>query len=509
MAKNKFFQLSILLLLSFWVGSAMIGHQKTTSDLNQFELDDSTIVKLATADSTLTDSSDMFSVLEIVKKLNSDGMPKPTSEFKKGHVNETNVKTTVKKTDNGFEIKLPANNGVPSPSFYNGQLYVSGGFGSKQFFCFDAETGEKTWGVDLDDDGPSSAVIKDGIVVFNTESCTIFACEEESGKQLWSHWLGDPLMSTPTIANNLVFTTYPAYGNWGTVEDYADITEGKFNPTHVLIAFDLRTGAIQWQKWIDGDAIMAPVADGDDLHLTSFTGTYYVVDQKTGEFKSANRMRGTSAPTICKTGILMSKRSDKLHEDDNASESIMFFSLNSGQWAENYKREEADYLDHKIQNSSRLKSSADHDDAGNGFSAGAPASANANKAMMNIGQSNVSSLQAFVGSRTLNYNGRNFNTMGDSLVCTDETSGEAKWKIGIKGDSKTQGGFMGTPPIKVGDCILIATYNGDLVLYTSIDGKEKKRWSTGEHIRSQPIAENGWIYASTTTGKIVAINTKD
>ena len=40
-----------------------------------------------------------------------------------------------------------------------------------------------------------------GFTVFNTESCTIFALDAYSGKLIWAHYLGDPLTSTPTIAN--------------------------------------------------------------------------------------------------------------------------------------------------------------------------------------------------------------------------------------------------------------------------------------------------------------------
>jgi hypothetical protein len=56
-------------------------------------------------------------------------------------------------------------------------------------------------------------------------------------------------------------------------------------------------------------------------------------------------------------------------------------------------------------------------DAGNGFAGGAPANSGWQQASYNIGQSNVSSLQAFQGSRVLHHQGRNFATMGDTLAC--------------------------------------------------------------------------------------------
>ena len=37
--------------------------------------------------------------------------------------------------------------------------------------------------------------------MINTESCTLFALDAATGKMRWSYYLGDPLLSTPTIAN--------------------------------------------------------------------------------------------------------------------------------------------------------------------------------------------------------------------------------------------------------------------------------------------------------------------
>jgi hypothetical protein len=46
-------------------------------------------------------------------------------------------------------------------------------------------------------------------------SCTIFAPESKTGKRLWSYFLGDPLTSTPTIGNGMVFTSDPVAGRGG------------------------------------------------------------------------------------------------------------------------------------------------------------------------------------------------------------------------------------------------------------------------------------------------------
>ena len=470
---------------------------------------------------TIKDSTDLTAQFQLI---NSEEYAKINSSFKTGHVTTANLKTTLTKNDKGFEIQLGRTN-VPSPVIYKGKVFVSGGFGSKQYFAFDAKTGEKIWSVNLDDDGPSSAAIVDDIIVFNTESCTIFACNVETGEQIWSYWLGDPLMSMPTIANGIVFTSYP--GGSMTLNqiiapnqkkqqnnDFKNEIKNKkltgksnISTSHVLIAIQLRTGKILWQKRIDGDVMSAPVAVKNELYVTTFPGTVFKFKQKTGEILSAMSIRATSAPVIYKDQIFLSKRSDS--RDEEVSEAIVGYSTQGMKQNKEYKRKNAPYLDKKVQGGSKLKTIAMDDDAGNGFSGGAPSSSGWGAANDNVGQSNVSSLQSFQGSRTLNYSGHTYNTMGDELICTNVKTGKEVWKMDIKGDMKSEGGFMGTPPISVGGNILIASYYGDIMVLNSKSGKQIREYKIKDNIRYQPVVQDGWIYLTTTSGKLVAINTKN
>ena len=147
------------------------------------------------------------------------------------------------------------------------------------------------------------------------------------------------------------------------------------------------------------------------------------------------------------------------------------------------------------------------DDAGNGFSGGAPSSSGWNQASMNIGQSNVSSLQSFQGSRGVYIEGKNFNTMGNELICTDMKSGKILWKKEIRGDMNSAGGFMGTPPISTGKYIIIATFTGEIIISDKESGKEVKKFNIGEPIRYQPVADKGKIFVTSTTGKLHIIHT--
>lgn len=467
----------------------------------------------ATADSIkplsnqpVTDDSARYEkdILPQVIALNSNDRFKPKKDFRQGHVTVASLDKYLEKTADGFCIQLSSLTNIPTPAVVNGSLFLSGGFGSKQYYSFDAITGKLKWAIDLDDDGPSSPAIEDGIIVFNTESCTIFACDLVTGKQIWSWYLGDPLMSMPTIANGIVYTSYPAHYEGSAVSTTKDTANNQLTlfPSHVLIALDLKTGNVLWQKWIDSDIMSAPVAKDNLLYVTTFSGALYKIKQKTGEILEAKAIRATSAPVFDRNNeLIVSRRSDK-EGDSVVSESIVMGTVATRSL---YKKD-AYYLDNKVQVASGLKAEATKMDAGNGFTSGAPVSANWQAADKNIGQSNVASLQSFQGSRSLYQDGYLFNTMGDEIVCTD-SSGKVSWKYALDGDLKKQGGFMGTPPVYANGHIIIATLSGEVLIMDAKAGKIIKKYIIKDPVRYQPIAVKGWIYVTTVNSKLYAINT--
>lgn len=471
-----------------------------------------------TASTVKTDEG--VDVLKQIQDMNGENKPKPTKNFKPGHITFTDINDYLKKNSTGFTIKLPSYTNIPSPIINDGKILVSGGFGSKEYYAFDAKTGEKSWALSLDDDGPSAGVVEEDILVFNSESCTIFACDVKTGRYLWSHWLGDPLMSMPTAANGKVFTSYPAY--YGNNYNYSN---GEYNesynvhtdvpyvgdnapmkPTHVLACFDLKTGKTLWQKWIDSDIMTAPVAVGENLYFSTFSGILYKVGQTDGGFLSANNIKATSAPVIDGDKIIVTRRNDK---GNKCVESIAILAEENSKITAQYADKTADYLDKNVQSKSNLKSESMSLDAGNGFGNGAPVNSNWAVAYENIGQSNVSSLQQFQGSRILYINGMCYNSMGDEIICTDASNGKAMWKTKIDGDLHNTGGFLATPPIKAGEKIIVATFGGEIKVINPEDGKVEKTFKTGKNIRYAPVCNEGWIYVTTTTGELVAINSQD
>jgi outer membrane protein assembly factor BamB len=467
------------------------------------------------------DAASDADITETVKQAHGDQYAAPPTTFRAGHVSTRTLDASaVTRTDSGFAVQLPAKAPLVSPTVYDGMVFSSGGFRSKEFYAFDARTGAVRWALNLGDDGPSTAACEAGVCVFNTESCTVFAVDARSGALKWSWWLGDPQTSAPTIADGLVYTAYPAGRGHGGPNLSNGINlpnglnqarrapvaqNGKAPPpgmTHVLAAFNLQTGKVVWQRWLDSDVMSAPVAHDGDVLVTSFAGTLYRFDGKTGAIRSARTVRATSAPTVAQNGELFYARRDDA--GGQAGESIA--SDRRAQYKANRKR--AAYLDRQVQSQSQLAAAGKMNDAANGFST-VPATANSGAALGNVGQGSVYTMQAFQGSRVLNDAAGNISTMGDEVVCTDPATGKTKWSYRLKGKLKTAGGFLAAPPAKAGGDLIIGTLDGHVLRLEPASGKEKARFAVGAPIRAQPVVEGGWIYVGTTNGRLVAINTED
>jgi outer membrane protein assembly factor BamB len=307
---------------------------------------------------------------------------------------------------------------------------------------------------------------------------------------VWSLWLGDPLTSAPAIADGRVYTSYPAGGHP--------------SASHVLAAFDLQTGKILWQRWIDSDVQSAPVVAEGKVHVSTFGGSVYQLDPKTGEFLSARQSRATSAPTIGGGDIHYSARADKA--GGRAQEAL---ATRKGQAERKLQEKEAKYLDGEIQQKAAYAEHAKSLDAMNGFGGGPPSSANATAALGNIGKGSVSSMQSHQGSRVLLFEDDLVAAMGDEIVSTDNKTGKTRWKRKIDGDMAKLGGALVTAPAAAGDAIFVGTTAGEVWRLDPKSGEVAQRWTVGGPVRSQPVIEGGWIYVGTENGRLVGIDTKN
>lgn len=423
-------------------------------------------------------------------------------------------------TANGYQIQFPTASPVPTPVVHQGRVIVSGGFNSKEIYAYVAATGTGAWGKTLSDDGPSNPVCEGQTCVFNSESCTTFAVDAKSGKVKWAWWLGDPQTSSPTIANGLVFASYPSnahYVHWDGTDVYGGYGDKKAKPaqapqgaTHVIAAFELETGKPVWRRWLDGDVMSSPVAVDGFVYLTTFAGTVMKLDQKTGDIRYAIAMRATSAPVVVREGGRESLHVTRRVEErpDETKEAIVRADLGATRLTFRAHPKLAPYLDGNVQRRSAYAKAAAIDDSENGFGT-VPAAANANVATGMVGVANVSTMQRFQGSRVLVVGGTVYSTMGDEVIAIDGETGETKWKHPLAGDIKNAGGHLGTAPLIAGNEIVVATLPGNVVRLDAKTGKLVSTYRTGAPLRSQPVVVDGWIYLGTEDGRMIAINTGD
>jgi outer membrane protein assembly factor BamB len=295
-----------------------------------------------------------------------------------------------------------------------------------------------------------------------------------------------------------VFAAYPASGG-----------DGQKAPppgaTHALAAFELKTGKILWQRWIDADVMSAPVAVDGNVWAATFSGSVYQFDQASGKIVSAHRSKATSAPVLVAGTMYFSTRRD---EGGRAGEALAAVSA-SGKSGYVANRKSAVYLDKHVQASAAFTTEGKAEDSNNGFGGGAPASANAQAADDLIGQGSVSTLQAHQGSRIVSLPGKNVSTMGDEVVCADSGTGKKLWTVKIDGDAAKEGGSLASAPVAAGNSVLVGTVGGEILQIDADSGKVTHRWKVGSPVRAQPVVQDGWIYAGTADGRLTAIDTGD
>ena len=409
----------------------------------------------------------------------------------------------------GWKIAIPGARPLAGPAFADGKLFLGGGFGSKEFYCVDAATGKILWQIETGDDGPTAAVVEDGYVVFNTESCTVYTLEIATGKQVWSRWLGDPLMSQPAIAEGRVYMAYP----------------GK-DGSHHLACLGLRDGKDLWDQKIEGDIIAAPILHEGSVYLTTLDGTLYRYGTVDGKLAWSEKRDATSPPWIWKDQVLVSQ--GRSAGDFAGKTESLALSKSSGSgpmtgmtFALEESKQPADYLDSTKQGGTgglALSAESSDDpqtlvkgqalaDAGVGFAV-APETAKLAAAEANLGVKTVCGAWAYQGSRPSVIGNRSYAAMGDVLLCHDLRSGKILWKKSLKPEKVVEGLRLLAPPALANRRVFLSTARGEVLC---LDGAGQVLWSVnvGEPIVFQPTVMQGRVFVGTSGGHLVAIETGD
>lgn len=349
----------------------------------------------------------------------------------------------------GWIASVPDGQQVPAVAYGGGKIYASGGFGSVSFYALAADTGRIEWATtNLEDNGPTAAIFEDDRVIFNTESCTLFALDARTGKRLWFRWLGDPTLAQTAVAGGLVFAAHPA------------------EKGQMLSAYRVKDGAPVWSHWIGSEVLAAPVVSGDAVYVATIEGWTFRFARADGRLRWMKPLRATTAPWIAGDELYVTRRGA-----GGAKEQQIVVEAETG------------------------KVLREHAVSRGAYAWDVPADT-----------SDWQRVWAFEGSRPVVDRGVRYVAMGGEIHATDARTGEALWHRRYPGKADQRA--LSSVAV-AGSNIVFATRDGKLFGLDIDTGYTLWSYDLGMRVIAEPIIAKGWVYASTEDGHIVALNIAD
>jgi Ca-activated chloride channel family protein len=400
----------------------------------------------------------------------------------------------------GWKATIPGNRPLATPAVVDGKVFIGGGFGSHEFYSLDALTGKEIWQYRTHDDGPTAAVVEDGHVIFNTESCELEILTI-AGKPVWKKWLGDPLMSMPACSAGKVYMAYP---------------HSKGDRQHYLACFELKTGKEFWKRPIAGEIITAPVITDEKVYLTTLEGTVYCFGQHDGELIWKEKKNATSAPVVWNNQCYFGQRIETTVKKDGKDVRQQNEQLARRATAKEGQVEQiastrrvADDLDYEINKQKPLEKAQKAQDATVGF-ASAPTDAKLHQARGNLGKDSVCGVWAYQGSKPFLYDGKLYSSMGDTIKCVDPKTEKVVWSKNLHDTSKKEKvDSLTTPPALVNGKAFVGTTAGDVLALKAGTGEVLWSVNIGAQILFQPAVAKGRVYVSTNNGGLFSLETGD
>jgi outer membrane protein assembly factor BamB len=348
----------------------------------------------------------------------------------------TSLRPRVKRTADGFVASIPNARSVVTPAHHRGHV-LAGGFGTYEIHAIGAGSGKPEWSLHLSDDGPTDPACQDGICVFNTFSCTMFGVDAETGKPLWSWYLGSPQLATPIIQGDMVYSSYPGHVY-------------NAEAPYVIGAFDLKTGTPKWRRWIDAEVNSTPVSDGKHLYVATKAGTLYQFTARDGDVVAVHKNRVSAPPVLTAESVIFGRDQDHQTENDMLATSQILFPHLEG----------------------------------------------SNRRDNRTVKPQPRPLVARHGLYTIEHG---------VVVATNRKTGRRMWQHRLSSEEPAD---VPSPMLYAGKSILLATSGGNVLRIEPDTGEVLDAFILKQGaIASQPIAVDGWLYAGTKQGALVAFDT--
>ena len=381
----------------------------------------------------------------------------------------------------GWRLTIPGGHPLATPAIADGKLYLGGGFGSHEFYSFDAISGRHEWTYRTSDDGPTAAVLENGLIAFNTESCELEVLNTR-GRPLWKKWLGDPLMSMPAMADGRVYMAFP---------------DSRGRGAYYLAAFDLNGGGEIWRAPLPGEIITAPVIDGERIYAATVGGVLVALNRRDGSPVWDERRNITSAPAVWNGETYFTRREAVAAQQTELVASRAAAPAAAPVVDLHATQQNADYLDYQKRAQSAYQQMSDQQDASVGFSGTFKGAARMAPARANIGQTSVYGIWSYQGSKPFVVNGRLYSSMGDTIECVDARSGRIIWSRKLR-DLRRPGmpDDVLTPPSIANGKVFLGSRWGFVYALAAATGDVLWRVDLGEPVSFQPAVAMGDVRAS-------------
>ena len=115
------------------------------------------------------------------------------------------------KTPDGKEgwVRRLSHETIPTPAYANGRIYTGGGMISNIFYALDAGSGKTIWQKQSSESGPTSPIVAQGLVAYNTECCDTETRDADTGDLVWHETTGGTLLTQPVVANTVLAIPHP------------------------------------------------------------------------------------------------------------------------------------------------------------------------------------------------------------------------------------------------------------------------------------------------------------
>lgn len=422
------------------------------------------------------------------------------------HEERARLKATPFSTDagrQGWFVQL-SERPLTTPCIGRGKVFIGGGYGSYEFFSLDMNTGNLKWAMRTDDDGPTAAVLFEEYVAFNTESCTLYVCEADTGRVVWSKWLGDPLLSQPAIArvngSTLLFMVYPTR-----------------ELGHALVAFELASGKRRWLQPVPMDAITAPIYADGTVVMAAMDGSIHSFSALDGAIINRDtQAKATSAPWIDRGELFYSVRDDTPEPQGKTGEHIgqewPYEDIEARDWVDVEARRRAGlkrkaaYLAN-VADEAVLREMA-YADAEVGFAA-PPSSAKLHLAQKHLGwyAGRVVGAWRYEGARPVVVDGRLYTVLGSVFKAADRDTRERIWELSLEGEEKLYRPF--SAPAYAGGKLYATSVDGDVVAIDARSGEVIWRVRVPDRLGTQPAVMHGKVYFGAQSGRVYCLDAQD